>query len=458
MKTKPKVSIIIRTKNEEMWIENCLKKVFDQTYKEIEVIIVDNESSDNTLEIVQKFEVKVINIKNFIPGKALNDGIKVSSGEIIVCLSAHCIPCDQNWLEKIIDPLSNTKIAGCYGRQKPLPYSSVFDKRDLLTTFGLDPKIQKKDPFFHNANSALRKELWERFPFDETVTNVEDRVWAKKILSEGFNIFYEPEASVFHYHGINQDMDPERCASVVKIMENLFENKDSENNGSSLSINLSNISVCAIIPIKGKLIMNKDICLLEYTANNLKKSKYIKSTYVVTDNEDTAKTAKSFGLSVPFLRPKNLSDDLTDIITVAKYAIKEIEKNEKKYQLVMILTENYPFREAKFFDNMIEKLIHSGLSTLIAASNVRTGIWLKDKYSINKRKLINSFTPNKFKNELTLLTSIGLGCLTYKKNIVNGNIYGDKFDFYITDSPLSMVEITKTDQLEVLKKITEFGS
>ena len=86
------VSIIIRTKNEEKWIASCLRSVFKQTYRNFEVIIVDNESTDKTLEKAKKFDVKIISIKNFIPGKAINDGIRASKGEFIVCLSGHCIP------------------------------------------------------------------------------------------------------------------------------------------------------------------------------------------------------------------------------------------------------------------------------------------------------------------------------------------------------------------------------
>ena len=49
-KITEKISIIIRTKNEERWIEQCLKKIFDQSYDNFEVIIVDNNSKDNTLQ------------------------------------------------------------------------------------------------------------------------------------------------------------------------------------------------------------------------------------------------------------------------------------------------------------------------------------------------------------------------------------------------------------------------
>ena len=64
-----------------------------------------------------------------------------------MCLSAHCIPENKDWLTKIIKGLNDKNVAGIYGRQKPLSYSSDFDKRDLLNLFGPEKKVQKKDTF-----------------------------------------------------------------------------------------------------------------------------------------------------------------------------------------------------------------------------------------------------------------------------------------------------------------------
>ena len=189
----PLISIIIRTKNEEKWINSCLRSVFSQTYKEIEVIIVDNQSTDQTIARAREFPVKVVTITEFMPGKAINIGIRASSGEYLVCLSGHCIPTNERWLENLVHDLKDPEIAGVYGRQEPLSFTSDLDKRDLLITFGLDKKIQIKDSFFHNANSAFRRELWEKFQFDECVTNIEDRVWGQQVIAKGLKIVYEPK-------------------------------------------------------------------------------------------------------------------------------------------------------------------------------------------------------------------------------------------------------------------------
>ena len=80
-KKKPKVSIIIRTKNEEKYIRNCLEKIKQQNYKNLEIVIVDNYSTDLTVKKALQFTSKVIKIKNFTPGKAINEGIKIAKGK-----------------------------------------------------------------------------------------------------------------------------------------------------------------------------------------------------------------------------------------------------------------------------------------------------------------------------------------------------------------------------------------
>jgi len=97
------VSIIIRTKNEERWIAQALREVFNQDYENFEVIIVDNKSTDKTLEKARQFKiVKFINCDKYLPGKALNMGIKAASGEYIVCLSGHCVPVNNSWLSNLV--------------------------------------------------------------------------------------------------------------------------------------------------------------------------------------------------------------------------------------------------------------------------------------------------------------------------------------------------------------------
>ena len=138
----PRVAIVIRTRDEERWIGRCLKIVYRQDIADFEVVVVDNGSTDHTLEIARKYPVRIMSVDEFRPGHALNVGIRSSDSEFIACLSAHCIPRDEQWLGALVRNMQSPRIAGVYGRQLPFSYSSDLDKRDLLITFGLDRRDQ----------------------------------------------------------------------------------------------------------------------------------------------------------------------------------------------------------------------------------------------------------------------------------------------------------------------------
>jgi len=155
--SKFKASIIIRTKNEEQWIPYCLEAVINQNYSDKEIIIIDDASTDKTLDILKNYPVNLYKYDgDYIPGKSLNFGISKAKGDFIIFLSGHCIPKNPYWLENLIKPFKKyNNLAGVYGRQEPFRFTTDSNKRDLWNTFGLDSKLQIKDSFFHNANSCI---------------------------------------------------------------------------------------------------------------------------------------------------------------------------------------------------------------------------------------------------------------------------------------------------------------
>lgn len=86
-KTDPLVSVVITTKNEEKNIENCLRSIKGQTYKSIELIVVDNFSKDKTAEIAKKYFAKVY-LKGSERSSQRNYGAQVASGKYVLYLDA----------------------------------------------------------------------------------------------------------------------------------------------------------------------------------------------------------------------------------------------------------------------------------------------------------------------------------------------------------------------------------
>ena len=418
----PLVSIIIRTKNEARWIDHCLSAIATQSIQDYEIILVDNNSDDNSVKIAKKYTDKIINVTEFYPGKAINQGIRASSGKFIAITSGHCIPKNNMWLEKLIEPLENDRtglLAGVYGRQEPFSSSSALDKRDLTVVFGLDERIQRKDNFFHNANSAFRRDMWERFPFDETTTNIEDRLWGAEVIKSGYHIFYTPHASVYHYHGINHGGKVDRAEKIVSIIENL--------EGSPISLSkliLDKLNIIGIIPIKGSPTTFESKNLLIESIRYLKSCDLISDVYVSTDNKDTAMVAKDNGALAPFIRPIELSATNVSLPEVLKYTVEEIE-NLRNVDLVVIAEENYPFRPTGLLGKLIYNIIEGGFDTVCASVIEERSIWLDTKGQINAIG-DNKMEPRNIKPEKIHINLFGLGSVTYVDNIRNDRILENK--------------------------------
>ena len=88
-------SVIMRNRDEERYIGYAIQSLIDKVGEDIELIIVDNESHDNSLRVVKTFDF--LNVKeytipknDYTPGRALNIGIMESNNPYTLILSAHC--------------------------------------------------------------------------------------------------------------------------------------------------------------------------------------------------------------------------------------------------------------------------------------------------------------------------------------------------------------------------------
>ena len=351
-----KVSVIIRSKNEEKWIGHCLTAVYTQDFSDFEVILVDNNSTDNSLEIASRYPIeKIINIEEFLPGLALNEGIRVSSGQYIVCLSAHCIPKDNYWLSNLVDSLdANEKTAGVYGRQLPVSFTDAADKRDLLIVFGEDRRIQVKDYFFHNANSIIRRDLWNKFPFDENVTNIEDRVWGKQMIKLGYNLIYEPEACVFHHHGLHHGNNRERAKGVISVIESLDQHLI---NDLPQSMQPQNSHIDVILPIKdGEIVEPSHMELFYNLISDLNSSDFIQNIYILSSEK-----ALSEKNSVKFIDRKEI-DGVNELSLdqIMQKALFYIEENKSFPDALLYVNHDYMFRPRNLFDDLIKEQKFNG--------------------------------------------------------------------------------------------------
>jgi CMP-N-acetylneuraminic acid synthetase/GT2 family glycosyltransferase len=428
-----------------------LSAVHSQTFSNYEVILVDNKSTDNTVLKAKKYGFdKLVSITNYLPGKALNAGIRESVGEYIVCLSGHCIPVDDFWLEKLVLSLDeNSGVAGAYGRQEPMAFSTPSDKRDLLLVFGLDRKVQEKDSFFHNANSILRRSVWNNIPFDDAITNIEDRIWGHKVISLGYKILYEPEASVYHHHGIHQDGNVERCDNIVKIIEKM--NIPSKKKG---LLNAKKLNIIAIIPVKNEECIFSGKKQMEYTINSAIKSKYIDDIFVTTNSVEVAKVAESLGAKCPFIRSDKLANKYISLDIVVSDALLQLEEKSKTpIDLVVVLEETFPFRSRKLIDNVIDHMLLEGHDSVITVKPETGSLWIK-KDSEKYERIDSGDRPRSFK-EKSYIGIKGLCSVTYPEFLRQEIPLGNKVGLFEVDNSYSWIEVRDDTSREMYKEMIQ---
>ena len=200
----PKVSIIIRSKNDITYIRQTLEMIRNQEYQDFEIIHVDSGSTDGTYELVQTFKPEVsykIRPEDYIPGKVLNNAIQKCRGEIIVFNNSDCIPHNRQWLGELIKPIHREEqIIGTYGRQMTRPDAHPLIVKDYERAFGTGEISSQWFHFFSLATSAALKSILLEQPFNPSLQYSEDIDWSFRVKKAGYKIQYVPLAMVEHSH------------------------------------------------------------------------------------------------------------------------------------------------------------------------------------------------------------------------------------------------------------------
>lgn len=195
-------SIVIRSYNEEQRIGRLLSGIMQQTIRDVEVIVVDSGSTDATVSIASRYPVKILSVEpeDFAFGRSLNIGCRAARGEFIVIASAHVYPVCRDWLERLLASFADPQVGLVYGRQRGNEVTKYSEHQVFAKWFPNESRGEQDHPFCNNANAAIRRSLWERLPYDETLTGLEDIDWARRALQLGHKIVYAADAEVVHVH------------------------------------------------------------------------------------------------------------------------------------------------------------------------------------------------------------------------------------------------------------------
>jgi glycosyltransferase involved in cell wall biosynthesis len=203
--TSRSCSVIVRCLNEERHIGRLLEGISRQVTRDVEIIVVDSGSTDETLKVASHFPVRVVHIapKDFSFGRSLNDGIAAATGEFVVAISAHCYPVYEDWIERLLEPFADPDVAVVYGRQRGGETTHFSETQIFAKWFPTTDMDSRTNPFCNNANCAIRRSIWENMPYDEELPGLEDIDWARRAQQAGFRVIYRPEAEIIHVHEEN---------------------------------------------------------------------------------------------------------------------------------------------------------------------------------------------------------------------------------------------------------------
>ena len=402
---KNTVSVLIRSFNESKWINLCLSNLSKQIKKPYEIVIIDNNSNDGTDQLIKNSNCKNKYYeynKNYLPGKMLNYGISKCKGEFILIISAHCIPCDNKLIIKLLNPMiKNQKICASYSRQLSLNFSDDFAIRDLMLTYGVESRLQKTDPQFNNACSLIRKKDWKKIKFDEKITNLEDRLWASKMQKRGRYIYYSAESNVFHYHGSHHQNNSERLKNTKKtiIQKKQFFNIDQRKlnigRNSILPIfihnDLSNSELYKKIVNIDKYFGNKSLILTKKKINfSFKKNKIIKRNLKEVENQNLY---------------------LSDVLDYYKI---DILKNLVEKEYLFICTDNVEKLSNTKITKILSTINDFFPDTIYSAIKTHDPIFSYDGGSFNK---LNKYNFSRKENQPLLLAQRQFGIIIHKSNL-----------------------------------------
>ena len=199
--TFPKVSIIVAAYNSEQTIEECLKSILALDYAEnsVEVIVMDGNSKDGTVQIAQKYPVKVISIRLNAPA-AYNYALKIASHQVLGFIDADA-KVQTQWLKLLVSHLEEPKVAGASGSIETWNIDNPWAKSIGYELKNRYRRIGKYTGRIATMNLLLKKNVIEEAGgWDENLPSQYDTDLCFRISAKGFQIAYEPKAVCYHFN------------------------------------------------------------------------------------------------------------------------------------------------------------------------------------------------------------------------------------------------------------------
>jgi rhamnosyltransferase len=202
-------SVVIITRNQRPYLERSLPALQAQAggAGEIEIIVVDSGSTDGALDVARGHGARIVAYGpgRFNYARAYNLGAAAARGRYLARLSGDAVPASRDYLKNLIDPMeADARVVGTWGRQilpedVRNPLERAFEAR-IRPASDPAPHRYTRDITVLGSAMALRRDLWEKLPFDERLPQAEDYAWMHHWYQRGGAGVYAPRAAILHGH------------------------------------------------------------------------------------------------------------------------------------------------------------------------------------------------------------------------------------------------------------------
>ena len=201
MSPRPSVTVVMRTKDSAWSVEQALVGLFSQRGVSFELLIVDSGSRDHTLEIVDRFPHRRIDIErtSYLPGRVLNSAVAQCATRWVAFQNSDVIPLGDDVLSRLLDRCERTGAVAAFARQLPRPEAWSSVRRDHEQAFPSSDEAPDWLPLSLPMAVIERERLIER-PFYTEAWASEDTEWGRWARSAGHRIEYVADARVMHSH------------------------------------------------------------------------------------------------------------------------------------------------------------------------------------------------------------------------------------------------------------------
>jgi len=199
---KPSVSVVIPAYNSAGTIAEAIRACVNQDYPAVEVIVVDDGSTDDTGEIVRQFPVRYVRQENNGPATARNTGWRQSRGEIICFTDSDCVP-EPAWVSKIVSMLVDERAGGAGGSY------DIRNPQNLLAACVHEEIVQRhlrmarQVDYLGGFNVCYKRAVLEAVGgFDQSyrMASAEDNDLSYQVKKRGYELLFDADARVAHLY------------------------------------------------------------------------------------------------------------------------------------------------------------------------------------------------------------------------------------------------------------------